>query len=76
MNRCIELIDMEYWFEIYFDFENLGELGFREEKVYWGGEELSQDPVAYLSSHISICRTALRVFPQSPDRTWKLFYQI
>lgn len=42
---------MEFWFEIYFDFENLGELGFREEKVYWGGEELSQDPVAYLSDN-------------------------
>lgn len=42
---------MEFWFEIYFDFGNLGELGFREEKVYWGGEELSQDPVAYLSDN-------------------------
>lgn len=42
---------MEFWFEIYFDFGNLEKLGFREEKVYWGGEELSQDPVTYLSDN-------------------------
>lgn len=42
---------MEYTFEIYFDFVNTANLGFVEEKVSWGGEELSQDPIVFLSDN-------------------------
>ena len=42
---------MEYTFEIYFDFVNTAKLGFVEEKVSWGGEELSQDPIVFLSDN-------------------------